>query len=281
MALHEPPGRRVTRRGLPARFLPRALFAGRARASGPDAVGTFLSDRDLHQMFETIGGTYDAQNHLLSLGRDIRWRRVLVGRLRCREGESLCDMGTGTGDVAIAAARRYPGVRVAGIDFSERMLGRALAKAAVLPEEVRRRISLRPGDIRGSGFPDGFADVLTSAFALRNIPDRAPVLRDFHRVLRPGGRLFILETCIPTARLVREIYALYVARVMPFLGNLLSRTDYAYSYLRHSIEGFPPPSAFLEELAAAGFERCRAVPLTFGIAVLFSAFRGGIRGGGG
>ncbi len=115
--------------------------------------------------------------------------------------------------------------------------------------------------------------MVTNSFALRNIPDRAQVLREFHRVLKPGGRLFIMEPGIPSAPAARLLYRIYFTTVMPFVGNLLSRTDYAYTYLRHSIEGFPEPRDFIAELAGAGFGRCRATPLTFGIAVLFSGVR--------
>lgn len=262
---------------MPARTVTHALFAGRRRAVGPQAVGSFLPDQDLRGMFETIGGTYDTQNHILSLGRDIQWRRLLAERLRCRGKETILDMATGTGDVAIEAARRYPGVRVTGIDYSPRMLSRARSKVAAQPAGVRERISLRVGDIRETGFPDGTADIVTNTFALRNIPDRMQVLREFHRVLAPGGRLYIMEPGIPQGAFARGIYAVYFNRVMPFVGNLLSRTDYAYSYLRHSIEGFPKPEEFLLELAQAGFIRCRAVALTYGIAVLYSAVRAGGR----
>jgi demethylmenaquinone methyltransferase/2-methoxy-6-polyprenyl-1,4-benzoquinol methylase len=236
-------------------------------------VGTFLADRDLHRMFETIGGTYDAQNHILSLGRDIGWRKVLAERLAARDGEVVCDMATGTGDVAIAISRRSPGAAVIGIDYSERMLSQARRKLESLPDGVRERISFRKGDIRKSGLPGGLADAVTITFTLRNIPDRFAVLREFHRVLKPGGRLFIAEFGFPSGFMARGIYAVYFNRVMPFLGNLLSRTDYAYSYLKHSIEGFPRPAECLAELTSAGFTRCRAVPLTYGIAYLYSAIR--------
>jgi demethylmenaquinone methyltransferase/2-methoxy-6-polyprenyl-1,4-benzoquinol methylase len=260
--------------GVPGRTIPRVLFAGRQAAPGPERIGEYLEDRDLHRMFEAIGGTYDAQNHLLSLGRDIRWRRVLAERLRAAAGGTVCDMATGTGDVAIAAARRWPSVRVVGIDYSERMLSVARRKLGSLPPSVSRRVSLRWGDIRRSGLPDGFADMLTNTFALRNLPDRMQVLREFHRVLKPGGRLFIMEPGIPSAGAPRLLYRAYLAAVLPLLGNLLSRTDYAYTYLKRSIEGFPEPEEFIRELGRAGFSHCRAALLDYGIAVLYSAVKG-------
>jgi demethylmenaquinone methyltransferase / 2-methoxy-6-polyprenyl-1,4-benzoquinol methylase len=275
---HERPGggrRRRTGLEAPARTVTHALFAGRRSAPGPRRVGAFLPDEELHRMFETIGGTYDSQNHLLSLGRDVWWRKLLTERVKALPGQTVADMATGTGDVAVAVARRWAGVRVIGIDYSERMLAVARRKLAALPEGVRERITLRHGDIRSSGLPDGCAEVLTNTFALRNIPDRGPVLREFHRILKPGGRLYIMEPGIPAGPVAGLVYRVYFNRVMPFLGNLLSRTDYAYSYLRHSIEGFPAPGEFLSELREAGFTRARVTPLSYGIAVLYAAVRGG------
>jgi demethylmenaquinone methyltransferase/2-methoxy-6-polyprenyl-1,4-benzoquinol methylase len=226
-------------------------------------------------MFTAMSGTYDVQNRILSLGRDAGWRRVLVETVRARDGELVCDMATGTGDVGIAIARRYAGVRVIGVDYCDRMLDVARRKLACLPAAVSERIDLRLGDIRSTDVPSSRVDVLTNTFALRNIPDRAPVLAEFRRVLRPGGRLYVMEPGIPTTPAMKLVYGLYLTRVMPFLGNVLSRTDYAYSYLRHSIECFPGPREFVAELDAAGFTRARAVPLSFGIAVLYEAIRGG------
>lgn len=259
----------------PSRGIARLFFAGRDDAVGPARVGAFLEEPQLHRMFQTIGGTYDLQNRILSLGRDAGWRKTLVEKVRCRDGETVVDMATGTGEVAIAMARRYPGMRVIGVDFSPRMLREARRKVAGLPPETARRVELRHGDIRATDIPGAAADVVTNVFALRNIPDRVPVLAEFRRVLKPGGRLFIMETTVPSAPAVHLLYGAWLSLVMPLLGNVLSRTDYAYSYLRHSIESFPETPAFLAELAAAGFTRPRAAALSFGIAVLFSAIRGG------
>lgn len=185
----------------------------------------------------------------------------------------MLDIATGTGEVALEVAQRYSGVRVTAIDYSRRMLAEARHKLRLLPTEARRRVSLHLGDMRATGMEDSIADVVTNTFALRNISDRAPVLGEFLRLLKPGGRLFILEPGIPRAPFLRFLHGAYLSHVMPFLGNVLSRTDYAYSYLKHSIESFPEPGRFLEELRAAGFVRARALRLSFGIAVLYSAAR--------
>ncbi|HVO40708.1 MAG TPA: ubiquinone/menaquinone biosynthesis methyltransferase [Spirochaetia bacterium] len=258
----------------PSRGIARLFFAGREQAVGPARVGAFLEESQLRRMFQAIGGTYDLQNRILSLGRDAGWRKTLTERVRGRDGETVVDMATGTGEIAIAVARRYPGVRVIGVDFSQRMLREARRKVDALPLETGRRVELRNGDIRRTAIGSSTADVVTNVFALRNIPERAPVLAEFRRVLKPGGRLFIMETTVPSTPAVQLLYGAWLSVIMPFLGNVLSRTDYAYSYLKHSIESFPETPQFLRELAAAGFIRPRATPLSFGIAVLFSAIRG-------
>jgi len=258
----------------PSRGIARLFFAGRGGALGPPRVGAFLEEPQLLRMFQTIGGTYDMQNRILSLGRDAGWRKTLTEKVRGKDGETVVDMATGTGEVAISLARRYPGIRVVGVDFSTRMLHEARRKVAALPPDTARRIELRHGDIRGTDVGRSTADVVTNVFALRNIPERTPVLAEFRRVLKPGGRLFIMETTVPSAPAIHHLYGAWLSVIMPFLGNVLSRTDYAYSYLKHSIESFPETPAFLAELAAAGFTRPRAAALSFGIAVLFSAIRG-------
>jgi len=265
---------RVTTRNSLARKLARLFFVGRGTAFGPPRVGAFLDESQLHKMFETLGGTYDAQNRILSLGRDAQWRKILVEKLHTTDGQLVIDMATGTGEVAIAIVRRYSGVRVIAIDYSPRMLAEARRKLGTLPSEISRRTELRRGDIRCTDVEDSTADVPTNTFALRNLPDRAPVLAEFFRLLKPGGKLFIMEPGLPDTPLVRFVYSAYLSHLMPFFGNILSRTDYAYSYLRHSIEAFPRPQEFVQELTSAGFMHAKALRLSFGIAVLYSAIRG-------
>jgi demethylmenaquinone methyltransferase/2-methoxy-6-polyprenyl-1,4-benzoquinol methylase len=251
-------------------------MADRKVEDAPDGSarsGIYLPDGKLRGMFERIGATYDVQNHILSLGRDIQWRRFLADALWMDRGGLVLDMGTGTGDTAIAIARRWPRARVVGFDYSRRMLSRAREKARRLPAGVAERISLFQGDLRRSGLPDSHADVLTSTFVIRNIPERAQVLAEFRRLLVRGGRLFIMEPGVPVRGAAGAIYRAYLDHVLPCAGNVLSRTNYAYSLLRRSIRGFPAPEDFLRELKAAGFSRARATPLSYGIAVLYRAVK--------
>ena len=222
-------------------------------------------------MFDRIGSSYDMQNHLLSFGLDALWRRFFVDVVQPSEGATLYDMAIGTGDISIPMARRYPTIRVVGVDYSSSMLIRARRK--IRTAGLEERISLLESDIRECPLPDSTADLITSAFTLRNLPDRDRVLSEFHRLLKPGGRLCILELGLPQGGAARMLYEPYFDHVMPFVGNLLSRTDYAYSYLRESVRAFPRPEEFLSELRRAGFAKSRAVYISFGTAVLYLARR--------
>lgn len=218
-------------------------------------------------MFETIGGRYDLQNHLLSLWRDTQWRRILIEAIQAKPDSVICDMAIGTGDVSIPTARRYPGTRLFGIDYSPHML--RVAKRKIAAARLSDRIELVQSDIRATPFGPRSADVITSAFTLRNLPDRETVLTEFRRILKPDGRLFILELALPDSGPARLVYQPFFDHLMPLLGNLLSRTDYAYSYLRESVHAFPKAPEFLEELFAAGFPRSRAISLSYGTAILY------------
>ncbi len=257
-----------------SRLFSRILYGGRSAARGPLRVESFLPDSQLHEMFENIGTTYDVQNHLLSLGRDIHWRHILAALVGREPVEVVCDMATGTGDVAIELTRRHRSLRILAVDYSEKML--AVADSKIRKERnaaVRDRIRLIHSDIRRTPIEECAADVVTISFALRNLPDRRPALEEFFRVLKPGGRLFIMEFALPDSPIVGRAYRLYFDHVMPFVGNLLSRTDYAYSYLKESVHGFPSPERFSDEIAAAGFVGVRALPLTFGLSTVYCARR--------
>jgi demethylmenaquinone methyltransferase / 2-methoxy-6-polyprenyl-1,4-benzoquinol methylase len=257
-----------------SRRITRLLYHSRDAARGPSRVGAFLGDSQLHRMFETIGTTYDVQNHLLSVGRDRHWRRMLADLIGREPVASVVDMATGTGDVAIELARRFPSAQIAGIDYSQKMLAVAASKLAhTRNAAIRGRVRLLQADIRETGLPAEGADVVTISFALRNLEDRLPALDEFRRLLRPGGRLFIMEFALPETPIVGRAYRLYFDHLMPLAGNLLSRTDYAYTYLKESVHGFPSPPEFVSEIERSGFAGVRAVPMTFGLSTIYCARR--------
>jgi len=197
----------------------------------PDAVRT---------MFDRIAPVYDAMNRVMTAGLDQRWRR-LTAEVAVREGDRVLDACCGTGDLAVADLRA--GARVVGLDFSERMLERARRKSAEV-EWVR-------GDLLELPFEDESFDAATVGFGVRNVADLERALRELRRVLRPGGRLGILETTTPRGPL-RIFYRLWFDRIVPLLGKLL-RGGSAYTYLPASVRRFPGPEDLAALLRDAGF----------------------------
>ena len=225
-----------------------------------------MRDTAVKRMFEDIAFSYDFQNSALSLGIDIWWRRCFVSMIEPRQGTVL-DAATGTGEVALAIRRRRPGLTVIGLDFSPAMLEVARAKAA------KGRIAgyhLGVADCRDVPLTDASVDAVTMAFGIRNIAERVAVMSEFHRVLRPGGQMHVMEFGMPRFEQGKALYRFYFDRILPPVGNFLSRTDYAYSYLVESVDAFPADRDFLAQMGEAGFADRRVTDLTGGLARVFS-----------
>jgi len=223
-------------------------------------------------MFDAIAGQYDLLNHLLSAGIDRRWRRRAIRSLGLTGRERVLDLCTGTADLAIAARTASPpAARVVGVDFAAAMLG-------IGREKIRRRrlaetVALVRGDATRIPLADGSVDAVTVAFGIRNVERTQAACDDMHRVLRPGGRLAILEFAVPTMPVVRPAYLWYFNRVLPRVGRLLSRHGAAYGYLPASVGAFASPDEFVTILRQSGFVDIAASPLTFGIVFLYTARR--------
>ena len=245
----------------------------RQEARGPEEVSGRMTDREVRSMFETTASTYDVQNRMLSLGRDRHWRRIFVRHLRLAPRSRVGDMAVGTGEIAIAICRRYPDARVVGVDFSEGML--RVARRKIRGLGLEDRIELQTGDLRALTLPDACVDAVTMSFGIRNIAERTQVLRECCRVLKPGGLLQIMEMAIPDSGVIAAVYRWYFDHVMPLVGNWLSRTDYAYSYLMHSVYQFPPDDAFQAEMRVAGFGGTEVIRITFGTAKIYRARKPG------
>ena len=224
----------------------------------------------VEQMFDNIAPTYDRLNHILSFNIDKLWRRRVVRILRKSNPDMVMDMATGTGDLAIAMARRIKDVRILGIDLSEEML--AVARQKIESEGVSYRIEVKKGDAENLTFVDSETmDAATVAFGVRNFENLEKGLTEIYRTLRTGGKLIVLEFSIPRNPLVRWVYAQYSHRLLPRIGAMLSKDRQAYDYLPDSVEEFPSPERFAEILRGVGFSDIKARSQSFGIAHIYEA----------
>lgn len=246
--------------------------AGPSTRSGPPREPNKAPD-NISGMFDAIAGRYDLLNTVLSAGLDRYWRRRAIRSLRLTGRERLLDVCTGTADVAIGAARRTAGAaRVVGIDFSGSMLARGAAK--VRHAALSNRIRLIRGDAMALPAADASVDAATIAFGIRNVQRAEVACLELARVLRPGGRIAILEFGVPSAAAVRPLYLWYFTHVLPRIGRAVSGHQAAYSYLPESVGSFQFGEAFARMLRDAGFSEVKARPLTFGVVYLYTGSKG-------
>ena len=224
--------------------------------------------------FEEIATTYDRVNHIVSFGRDKVWRVRITRQLNQAACSRLLDLATGTGDILLQATQSGAGdILAVGGDMSSEML--ALAQVKVRRSGCTAPCAFVRSDALANPFQDGTFDAITMAFGLRNVASPALCLREMWRVLRPGGRTFILEFSLPSSCMMRAVYLLYLRHVLPYIGGLISGNLDAYRYLNQSIEAFPYGEALCKQIVDAGFIDVRATPLTFGVATLYEGTRPG------
>lgn len=227
-------------------------------------------DRRVAAMFDTVAPRYDFLNRVLSLRRDVGWRRRAVALARLGAGEAALDVGVGTGDLAFdLLAASDPTARVVGVDLSEGMLAAVRARAARSP--LGARFEARGADAQALPFADASFDRVTAGFAVRNFGDLDAGLREMRRVLRPTGRAVILELSTPPNPVVRACFRLYFHRIAPRLAALLGGDAAAYRYLPRSVARFPGAVPLAERLRSAGFTRVRFERLALGIAAIHVA----------
>lgn len=224
-------------------------------------------------MFDAIAWRYDFLNHLLSAGIDTIWRKRAIRSLRLTGRERVLDLCTGTGDLAIAAMRARPSAaRVVGVDFAGAMLRVGIDK--LRRQGLIDAIALVRGDATTIPVADHSVDAITIAFGIRNVEQVATACAEMRRALKVGGRVAILEFAMPDTPGMGALYRWYVTTVLPRIGRAISRHRAAYDYLPASIDAFSAPAEFVTILQQAGFGDVRAVRLTFGSVILYTAIRG-------
>lgn len=243
----------------------KAVWEAQELATDPHTRGD--KPQKVRAMFSAIAGAYDLNNRLHSFGLDQRWRRAAVRAAAVRKGDAVVDVACGTGDLTELFAKTEAG-SVIGLDFTPAMLDIARQKSTRRPHAgaVPR---YEHGDATALELADGSADVVSIAFGLRNVGTPEKALAEFRRILRPAGRLVVLEFDEPTNPLIRAANRLYTHRIMPWTATLVARDGSgAYRYLPRSVETFLDRARLREAMLAAGFASVEQIPLTFGTCVV-------------
>lgn len=222
----------------------------------------------IQEMFDGIAPSYDRLNHLMSLNVDKLWRRYALREIVDGTVQQILDVACGTGDSTISIARAAgPGSRVTGVDISEGMMALVMRKAA--HEGVHDRIRLQVADGENLPFEEGAFHRVACAFGIRNFEHKEQGLKEFFRVLKPAGKVVILELSLPRNRVLRSFYDLYFLHILPWVGGLVSGDRAAYRYLPASVHAFPAPEAFCALMRDAGFKNVRQRSLSFGLCRMF------------
>ena len=228
-----------------------------------------MSVSPIAAMFDRISPKYDALNHLLSLNIDKVWRRKTAKTVTKSHPNTLLDLATGTGDLAIALAKCNPQTHIIGLDISEKMLD--IGKTKIAQRKLENQIELSLGNAATVPFEDNHFDAVTVAFGVRNFENLGKGISEIQRVLKPAGKVFILEFSMPERWPVKQLYRFYFNRILPRIGRHLSKEPDAYTYLPESVERFPKPDDFMQLLSEKGLENCTKRTLSFGIATMYTA----------
>ena len=221
--------------------------------------------KHIGQLFDRIADSYDGLNHVLSLDIDKIWRRKTVRQMP--PSEEVLDVCIGTADLTIAMLRSGKVGHVTGLDLSDRMMEIGRKKC----EKQHLKVDFIHGNAQAMPFKNETFDTVTCAFGCRNFQDLDAGLKEMYRVLKKGGKVFVLELSYPENRLIRFGYDLYFTHILPVVGRMLSRDKTAYTYLNRSVKNFCWGETFTGHLTAAGFSEARYQPLTLGLATLYTA----------
>ncbi len=233
----------------------------------PFKDSTLSKKEQVAGMFNDIARRYDFLNRFLSAGIDISWRKKAIRQLAGKAPGTVLDVATGTGDMAIMMAKTFPSARIEGIDISDGML--EFGKQKIAKAKLNARVSLAQGDSEAINFPDATFDAVTVAFGVRNFQSLEKGLSEMRRVLKPGGKLVILEFSCPRNSFFLPLYKVYLRYVAPGIGKMISGNGHAYQYLNDSVNAFPEGTAMLEILEKTGFVHPYQKKLSLGICSIY------------
>lgn len=226
----------------------------------------------IQAMFNAVAPRYDFLNRLLSVGYDRHWRKIAVNEFGMVGNKIFLDVATGTADIALEVAKRHPAaLQIIGMDFSQSML--ELGNNKIKNRNLSKEIQLIPGSAENIPLRDQIFDGAITAFGVRNFTDAKKGLQEMYRVLKPNGKIVVLEFSFPKYRLLQWIYRLYFEKILPLTGRILSGHKTAYSYLPASVANFPQGKAFKQLLEDSGFKRVSLKPLTLGIVTLYTGIK--------
>lgn len=223
----------------------------------------------VEKMFDSIAPTYDLLNHFLSLGIDKHWRKAAINSLKKHKPAEILDVATGTGDFAILSSKMLAPDRLTGIDISEGMLD--VGRRKVEKSKLGHIVSFQKEDCLDLSFADNSFDAVTVAYGIRNFEDLERGLSEMLRVLRPGGRLAIIELTSPQKFPMKQLFKLYSRVLMPAIGKIISKDGNAYSYLPATMEAFPQGEVMKVILDKVGYKDVCFRRFTFGLSTLYTA----------
>lgn len=224
--------------------------------------------KQVEKMFDTISTNYDGLNRVISFGIDVKWRKKVVKLVADTKPDSVLDIATGTGDLAINMTKTGA-TRIVGLDLSEGML--SVGRKKISERGLSEKIEMIQGDSEALPFEDNTFDAITVAFGVRNFEDLDKGLAEIHRVLKPGGIFVILETSVPTKFPFKQGYHFYSKNLLPVIGKLFSKDKVAYSYLSESAAAFPYGERLNNILRKIGFINVEDKPQTMGVATIYTA----------
>lgn len=220
------------------------------------------------QMFDNISGSYDDLNRVISLGIDVKWRKKVIEIVAKNNPETILDIATGTGDLAIMMTKTSA-KKIVGLDLSAGMLD--IGKQKIAAKNLSDKIEMIQADSENIPYPDNHFDAITVSFGIRNFETLEKGLAEIYRVLKPNGTFVILETSVPTKFPFKQGYAFYTKLILPLIGKMFSKDKNAYGYLSTSAANFPFGEALNNILRKISFIDCVALPQTFGVATIYTA----------